>query len=369
LHDTTFSRMSGTSTYGVFGGNGRYAESFPDLGYDHVDHLNVHQNSTASGPPLIAAELKPKILLMGLRRSGKSSIQKVVFHKMSPNETLFLESTNKIVKSDISNSSFVQFQIWDFPGQIDFFDIPFDAETIFSGCGALVFVVDAQDEYVDALNKLYLTVTKAHKINRNISFEVFIHKADGLSDENKIATQIDIQQQAMDLLQTEGGEDIHLNFYLTSIYDHSIFEAFSKVIQKLIPQLPTLENLLEILISNCRMEKAFLIDVVSKIYIATDSRPVEMQVYELCSDMIDVVVDVSCIYGVKDDSDLLAYDVQTQSVIKLNTSVILYLREVNKYLALVCLIREENFDKHGLIDYNFQCFRNAIGDVFKQTKP
>ena len=31
-------------------------------------------------------------------RSGKSSIQKVVFHKMSPNETLFLESTNKIIK-------------------------------------------------------------------------------------------------------------------------------------------------------------------------------------------------------------------------------------------------------------------------------
>lgn len=48
--------------------------------------------------------MKPKILLFGLRRSGKSSIQKVVFHKMSPNETLFLESTNKIVKEDISNS-------------------------------------------------------------------------------------------------------------------------------------------------------------------------------------------------------------------------------------------------------------------------
>lgn len=61
---------------------------------------------------------KPRILLMGLRRSGKSSIQKVVFHKMSPNETLFLESTNKIVKDDISNSSFVSFAIWDFPGQV-----------------------------------------------------------------------------------------------------------------------------------------------------------------------------------------------------------------------------------------------------------
>lgn len=32
-------------------------------------------------------------------RAGKTSIQKVVFHKMSPNETLFLEMTNKIVKN------------------------------------------------------------------------------------------------------------------------------------------------------------------------------------------------------------------------------------------------------------------------------
>lgn len=42
------------------------------------------------------------------------------------------------------------------------------------------------------------------------------------------------------------------SFYLTSIYDHSIFEAFSKVVQKLIPQLPTLENLLNIFISVSR---------------------------------------------------------------------------------------------------------------------
>ena len=48
---------------------------------------------------------------------------------------------------------------------------------------------------------------------------------------------------------------------------------------------------------NSVIEKAFLFDVVSKIYIATDSSPVDMQSYELCCDMIDVVIDVSCIYG------------------------------------------------------------------------
>ena len=113
---------------------------------------------------------------------------------------------------------------------------------------------------------------------------------------------------------------------------------------------------------NCRIEKSFLIDVVSKIYVATDSAPVDMQTYELCSDMIDVVVDVSCIYGyvphwpaklcallfvalnpvqlstnvdlclcsMKDSIDGIAYDSQSQSIIKLNNGMVLYLREVNR---------------------------------------
>ena len=36
---------------------------------------------------------------------------------------------------------------------------------------------------------------------------------------------------------------------------------------------------------------------ICQIYVATDSSPVDMQSYELCCDMIDVVIDVSCIYG------------------------------------------------------------------------
>ncbi|CAL7943538.1 unnamed protein product [Xylocopa violacea] len=334
--------------------------SFPkDFGYATFD------GETEGSMDPLAGEQKPRILLMGLRRSGKSSIQKVVFHKMSPNETLFLESTNKIIKDDISNSSFVQFQIWDFPGQIDFFDPTFDSDMIFGGCGALVFVIDAQDDYMEALNKLHLTVTKAYKVNQAIKFEVFIHKVDGLSDDCKMETQRDIHTRANDDLADSGCDQIHLSFHLTSIYDHSIFEAFSKVVQKLIPQLPTLENLLNILISNSAIEKAFLFDVVSKIYIATDSSPVDMQSYELCCDMIDVVIDVSCIYGLREDLEAAAFDNQSSSLIKLNNGTILYLREVNKFLALVCILREDNFDRQGVIDYNFLCFREAIQQVFE----
>lgn len=337
---------------GLAGSFGSFPKSF-DYGADEPE-----VGFCASGD-------KPRILLMGLRRSGKSSIQKVVFHKMSPNETLFLESTNKIYKDDISSTSFVQFQIWDFPGQVDFFDPTFDSEMIFKGTGALIFVIDAQDDYVEALSRLHLTVSRAHKVNPDINFEVFIHKVDGLSDDHKIETQRDIHQRANDDLADAHLEKVHLSFYLTSIYDHSIFEAFSKVVQKLIPQLPTLENLLNIFISHSGIEKAFLFDVVSKIYIATDSSPVDMQSYELCCDMIDVVIDVSCIYGLTADGSGCAYDKGSMATIKLNNTTVLYLKEVTKFLALVCIVREESFEKKGLIDYNFHCFRKAVHEVFE----
>ncbi|XP_059088039.1 ras-related GTP-binding protein C-like [Tigriopus californicus] len=307
----------------------------------------------------------PKILLMGLRRSGKSSIQKVVFHKMSPNETLFLESTSLIVKEDIANSSFFQFSIWDFPGQIDFFDSTFESEKIFDNCGAIIFVIDAQDDYSEAMATLSETITRAHNVSRDIKFEVFIHKVDGLSDDIKIETQRDIHQRSSDDLMESGLEDrVQLSFYLTSIYDHSIFEAFSKVIQKLIPQLPALEDLLNLFVSRTRIEKAFLFDVGSKIYIATDSSPVDMQSYELCCNMIDVVIDVSCIYGLSDENDESAFDHKSSSVIKLNNSTTLYLKEISRVLAMVCIFRSENYALPGIIDYNFGVIRDGIEKVF-----
>ncbi|KAI7885629.1 hypothetical protein K492DRAFT_123599 [Lichtheimia hyalospora FSU 10163] len=335
---------------------------------------------------------KPRILLMGLQRSGKSSIQRVVFGKMPPNDTLYLESTTKIQKEDITRS-FIDFQIWDFPGQINFFDMAYDSQEIFGAVGALIFVIDAQDDYTEALNRLYYTVTSAYRVNPNITFEVLIHKVDGLSDDYKIDTQRDVQQRMNDALADAQMEYIHLTYYLTSIYDHSIYEAFSKIIQKLIRELPTLENLLNVLCSNSGIDKAYLFDTLTKIYIATDSSPVDMQSYELCSDMIDVVIDIECIYGAQgsspnghlsiadenehvdgDDIDTESLrpaegtdqgEADASSLIKLDNGDVLYMREVNRLLVLICLLRHDNFEKHGLIDYNFQCFKEAVTEVFE----
>ena len=59
----------------------------------------------------------PRILMMGPRRAGKTSIQRVVFHKMSPHETLFrLEATQMLERAVVDHTPLCRFTIWDFPG-------------------------------------------------------------------------------------------------------------------------------------------------------------------------------------------------------------------------------------------------------------
>lgn len=69
-----------------------------------------------------------------------------------------------------------------------------------------------QDDYVEALSRLHLTVTRAYKVNPDINFEVFIHKVDGLSDDHKIEKQRDIHKRANDDLADAGLERIHLRW-------------------------------------------------------------------------------------------------------------------------------------------------------------
>jgi len=115
---------------------------------------------------------------MGPRRSGKTSIQKVVFSKMSPHETLFIEPTTEVRKADypplppaLLPSALIQFQLLDFPGNYEFFDkkSKVTADRIFSRAGALVFVIDSQDEesFADAVEYLLYTASTAYQVRRN----------------------------------------------------------------------------------------------------------------------------------------------------------------------------------------------------------
>ncbi|KAG6002993.1 hypothetical protein E4U21_002468 [Claviceps maximensis] len=333
----------------------------------------------------LPAKGKPRLLLMGQRRSGKSSISSVVFHKLPPHETLFLESTARIQKD--SMASFMDLQVWDFPGQINVFDNPeFDMDAIFGGSGALIWIIDAQDDYLEAISRLNSTILSLQRSYPKMNVEVFIHKVDGLSDEYKLDIQRDITIRIQDELSDHGFENAPVNFHLTSIYNHSIFEAFSKVIQKLVPRLGTLESMLTNLCRTCHFKKAYLFDVLSKIYIATDSAVSDMASYEICSDYIDVIIDITEVYGTWDRSEESRKKLQdepwnttldeqigcptAESCLVLHDSnKPIMLREVDRYLALVAIMSDESYDQMPLVNMNVEAVIEGLAEFFDITKP
>ena len=355
----------------------------------------------------------PRIVLMGSRRSGKTSMERVVFGKMSPHETLFVASTSTPTLRLVANSELVHFAIFDIPGGCELSELSHHGQSltpmaVFSRCVVLVYVVDAEADPYAECARLAEVVALARRVNPRLSLEVFVHKVDGdhfLSEEQKLGCRREIEAcvraELAELTRGDAkAEDEAADeaasaaasaalqgaaFSLTSIYDHSVFEAFSKVVTKsLVPQRKTLQRMLDALVAACDMEKSFLFDVSSKVYVATDSAPVDSASYELCADAIDVVLDVSSIYAPAKKgrsaeadggdapppppADGAAPPAQSDdrkprsnaASVTLSNGMALVLDEVDQNLALVCLLRSENLEKRGLIDYNLSCFRAAL---------
>lgn len=56
---------------------------------------------------------------------------------------------------------------------------------------------------------------------------------------------------------------------------------------------------------------------------------------------------VLCHNSLREDGSGSAYDKESMAIIKLNNTTVLYLKEVTKFLALVCILREESFERKG----------------------
>ncbi|KAJ9479428.1 GTP-binding protein GTR2 [Pseudozyma hubeiensis] len=192
-----------------------------------------------------------QVPVIGLRRSGKSSILNVVYNELHPDDTVFLESTTK--PSFILSDSFLPIRIIDTPSRVLLGDVrlekgiplstaaagragppppvparnaPTHSQNIASvasgsvsaaaaaagaiGVGltpellpwtevsAVVFVIDSQDDYYEALSKLQSIILSAFAENQTIEFHVFVHKIDGYSNDYRQDTLSTIQGKVLD---------------------------------------------------------------------------------------------------------------------------------------------------------------------------
>lgn len=89
-------------------------------------------------------------------------------------------------------------------------------------------------------------------------------------------------------LPSEDPVQMPFNFYLTSVYDHTLHDAFSRVFARILApgSLPYLEGLLNSFTTSSSSSKTFLFDVCAGFYVATDYSPVDTAKFGLCCDYV-----------------------------------------------------------------------------------
>ncbi|KAG6329377.1 hypothetical protein ID866_9711, partial [Astraeus odoratus] len=188
---------------------------------------------------------RTKILLLGTRRSGKTSLLQVLFKDLAPKQTFYLEPTMRVTKHTFD--TIIPLEIWDCPGNItvDTLGAPL------SDFSTIIFVIDIRDLYQQPVAKLVEFIVAAFQVHPNIDFQVFVHKAEKLQEDDKYENFRQIHERVSDRLADEWPEyeQVPLNFHLTSVYDHTLQDAFSRVLHKLIDSLPYLEGLLNVFCS------------------------------------------------------------------------------------------------------------------------
>ena len=355
--------------------------------------------------PHTAGYAPRKVLVLGPRRAGKSSLIKVVYESFQPNDTLFLDSTTRL--QHVQVKPFQELEIWDTPGSsllqfgpgvgagsagghsrtasgsgsghtpMEPGNSPFGFA--WTEVSAIVFVIDAQDDYYEALVKLHHMILTAYAEHPGIHFHVFINKVDGLSDDYKYDTQRDIEQRVYNELvdashefRTASGahvqldEVVNLRFHFTSVFDSTVYVAFSRVQQglmesdgkktieseadnsespstRLISLHDAVESACNALCSSCHLEKAYIFDVPSRTFVGCDSSPFDLALFDVMSEYIlfstaftDLYAGVHNVYPAQctpeAEQPIAHKPKRSQSVIRMGSDTSLAFWQLNRYV-------------------------------------
>ncbi|TFK49568.1 Gtr1/RagA G protein Gtr2 [Heliocybe sulcata] len=256
--------------------------------------LRAHQNGNGnSRAPDTVTFIRTKVLLTGLRRCGKTSIYEVLFNGMEPKQTFYIETTTKLQKHHYECvATVIPLEVWDCPWNTS----PETLGTSLAEFSALIFVIDIQDMYQTPIAKLLEYVVAAAAENPELDIEVFVHKSEALPEDLKYEHFRHIQTRVLEELYDAEYDHIPLSFHLTSVFDHTLHEAFSRVLHKLVDSLPYLEDLMNVYCANSQSSKAFLFDVHSRLYVATDSSPVDGATHSLCCDYLQMLNNFGSLY-------------------------------------------------------------------------
>jgi len=186
--------------------------------------------------------MKKKVLLMGKSGSGKTSMRSIIFANYIARDTRRLGATIDVEHSHVRFLGNLVLNLWDCGGQEAFMENYFVAQrdNIFRNVELLIYVFDVESRELDKDMHYYQSCLEAI-LHNSPDARIFclIHKMDLVQEDSR---DLIFKERVEDL--TRLSKPLECVCFATSIWDETLYKAWSSIVYMLIPNVNAIEEYL-----------------------------------------------------------------------------------------------------------------------------
>ena len=183
--------------------------------------------------------MKKKVLLMGKSGSGKTSMRSIIFANYIARDTRRLGATIDVEHSHVRFLGNLVLNLWDCGGQEAFMENYFASQrdNIFRNVEVLIYVFDVESRELERDLHYYQTCLEAI-LQNSPQAKIFclIHKMDLVQEDQRDVVFHDREVELARL-----SIPLQCTCFKTSIWDETLYKAWSSIMYQLIPNVQELE--------------------------------------------------------------------------------------------------------------------------------
>lgn len=212
--------------------------------------------------------MRKKVLLMGASGSGKTSMRSLIFSNNPASLTTRFGATIDVEQNHVRFLGDLVLNLWDCGGQDSFMDsyLSTQRSTIFQHVAVLIYVFDIETrEATKDLEYYRDCIEGLKKYSSEADVFLLVHKMDLVREDAGgvlVKKRAQLEQESADLAVTVFG---------TSIYDESLYRAWSRIVHSLIPNANILSKHLSTLAQACSATEVILFERTTFLVVATSS--------------------------------------------------------------------------------------------------
>ncbi|KAA8496344.1 Ras-related GTP-binding protein A [Porphyridium purpureum] len=211
---------------------------------------------------------KKKLLLMGKSGAGKTSMRSIVFANYVPRDTERLGATIDVERSHIRFLGDLVLSLWDCGGQDSFMEnfVGAQRENVFNGVAVMIYVFDAEFRQ-DPKDMSYFRMCCESIAAKSPQCRVFclVHKMDLIHEENRESV---FAEQSSAIRRVSHMLPVPAECFSTSIWDETLYRAWSSIVCSLVSNVSTLEANLRALCVACEADEVVLFERATFLVIA-----------------------------------------------------------------------------------------------------